>query len=109
MRPLVPPHMQNVPKAARGDHPDLGPVAFDHDVGRNRGAVKQGVDLRRLHTRNRAKLDHPLDDANRLVCGGRRYLVRKYPLQAARFDLFKHKVRERPADIDTDPYHSTPR
>jgi hypothetical protein len=31
------------------------------------------------------------------------------PLPAACFDLFKHKVRESPADIDTNTYHPTPR
>ena len=62
--------LDDVAEALGGDHPHLGPVAFDHDVGRHRGAMEQRVDLAGLNPRDGAKFDHALHHGDRLVRDG---------------------------------------
>jgi hypothetical protein len=59
MRSLVPADMQDIAKAPRGQHADLGAIVLDGDVGRHGGAMGDNVDLIGRNIRDSADLLHP--------------------------------------------------
>ena len=94
--------MNDVPKALRRQEPCLGAVVLEHAVRRDRRAVEDGVDVRRLE----ASLCTELRETHRRrqlgVLGSRPDLV---DADGARLRVVEHEVRKGAADIDADDVH----
>jgi hypothetical protein len=98
--------MQNVAKSARRDHTDVGALALDDHVGRDRGPVQDHVDIAGRNAGDLADFDNALHDANGLVRWRRRHLVHENSLARAAAGLLQDDVSKRPSDVDADTYHS---
>src|ERR1700682_287362 len=105
MRSLVPRHMQDVTKSARGYHAHIGALALDDHICGHSGAVQHKVDVSRRHSGDLAYLHHALDDADRLIRRGRRYFVYEDFLTRADGRLLQNNVRKRAPNINADTYH----
>ena len=92
--------LQDLPEALRGDQADGGALALEDRVGRDRGAVQHLGDLGQLDPRRGADLPDPVEDADRLVGGGRGGLG---PPRAAAALLDQQDVGERAPDVDSEP------
>ena len=105
-RLLVPRDVEDVAVALGRDQPDLGAVVLDHDVGRDRRAVEDLVQLRQATMpRVRSQLADPCDRSLRGVLGRGRHLVDE---DLARLVVHVDQVGERAADIDSESLHRAP-
>ena len=99
------PHVQDVAKALGGDHAHFSPVALDHDVGGNGGAMEQSVDLAWSNSGNGAKLHNALHHTDRLICNGAGHFVGEHSLPTLPARNLQHEVCKGSANINTDPDH----
>ena len=101
-RPLVATDMDDVAEALGGHHAGLDPGVLQHEVGRDRRAVKQVVDRIERRPRLGTKMGHAVHHADGRVRRRRRRLVDR----DAAFDFIdKDEIREGPTDIDADSLH----
>ena len=101
-RPLVPADVDDVPEAARRDHPREGALVLEHGVRRHGRAVEDAGHVRRREAGVGAELGEAAD--HRLLRLGRRggHLV---DVHGARLRVVEHEVRERASDVDADDAH----
>jgi hypothetical protein len=104
-RLLVPRDMEDVAVALGGDQPDLRAVVLDHDVGRDRRAVEDLVQVGRRGAGVCGQLPDSGHRALRGVLRRRRELVDE---DLAGFVVDVDQVGERTADIDSQSLHRTP-
>src|SRR5580658_11096437 len=95
--------MQNVAEVARRQHADFGAVMLDGDVGGDRGAVHDQLDVVRTDAGNVAQFAQALDYALRLVVRRAGDLVNEYAVIG-----LEHEVGIGPADIDAYARHESP-
>ena len=104
--PLVTADVDDVAVALAGDHAGASAVVGENRVGRDGGAVKQVSDLGRGERLALAELAHRIEHAERRIVGGGRHLV---DANVVRLGVGEYDVGERPADIDSDELHDSPR
>ena len=106
LRALMTADMQDVAIARSRDHPRRRAVMLEDRVGRDRGAVQHERDALTRDPVALAELDQSAHDAVRRIVRRRRHLVcHGFSACGVRIG----EVGERPADIDSDEFHSQPR
>ena len=103
VRPLVARDVQDVAKAFGRDQPAPRAVVLEDDVGRDRGAVHEVVDVAGPDARLPAQLDEALDRPDRRIAHRGRHLVNR---DSPELVVDEHEVDVRTADVDSDPLHA---
>jgi hypothetical protein len=103
VRLLVAGDVEDVAHPLRRDQPDLGARVRERDVGGDRRAVQEVVDLAERDAGLGAQIADALDGAARRVVRRGRDLVDRDP---ARFLVDEDQVGKRPADVDAQAPHA---
>ena len=99
---LVAADVQDVAEVARGEHPHLGAVVLDGDVGGDGGAVDDEVDVTGPHPGHLAQLAQSAQHSFRLVVRRARHLVDVHPALG-----LQHEIRIGASDVYSDSRHGS--
>ena len=100
MGALVAANVQDVAEVARGEHPHLGAVVLDGDVGGDGGAVDDEVDVARPHPGHLAQLAQASQHPFGLVVRRARHLVHVHPALG-----FEHEIGIGASDVYSNSRH----